>query len=97
MFVNQGHGAVGANDGKRWAAALTTNDNGGEMYVANSTGQKVGGITTDPGSNTGQVLLYDSGGTPLVTVGVQGNHGDVLLNSSDKTLDMWKYMLLPNM
>jgi len=95
LGVEDGRGRVGITDGKYWLGAIKGNGDGAELYVANSTGQKIAGMLADPGSKGGQVLVYDSGGTPLGKMSIQGNHGDVQLNSGDKQVDVWKFLLLP--
>ncbi len=93
--VDEGHGRVGVTDGKSWLGAIKSNGDGAEVYVANATGQEIAVMSADPSTKTGQVLVYDSGGTPLGKMSIQGNHGDVQLNSGDKQVDVWKFLLLP--
>ena len=80
--------------GKNFSALLTTHEEGGgNLELANGSGQIVALMDANPTNSQGRAVFTDSGGTPLAKIGAAGSHGEVLLSGPNKALAVWEMML----
>ena len=68
------------NSGQKYVSNLTTHGNGGgDLELANPSGQVVAFMDANPVNNEGCAVFTSAGGEPLAKIGAAGDHGDVLL------------------
>jgi hypothetical protein len=66
---------------------------GGDMEIANKSGQIVARVDANPNSNEGRANFMNAGGTVLARMGAAGEHGDVVLSSANKAIGVWEMAL----
>jgi hypothetical protein len=82
------------NAGQKYVSNLTTHGNGGgDLELANPSGQVVAYMDANPTNNEGRAGFTSAGGEPLAKIGAAGEHGDVLLSGSNKTVAVWEMAL----
>jgi hypothetical protein len=96
MSVDNKGARVGVldNSGQKYVSNLTTHGNGGgDLELANPSGQVVAFMDANPVNNGGRAAFTSAGGEPLAKIGGAGDHGDVLLGGSNKTVAVWEMAL----
>jgi hypothetical protein len=97
MTVGSDASSIGVLDdsGKRYLSNLTTHgvNGGGDLELANPSGQVVAFMDANPTNNEGRAAFTSAGGEPLAKIGGAGEHGDVLLGGSNKTVAVWEMAL----
>jgi hypothetical protein len=82
------------DSGKKYLSNLTTHGNsGGDLELANASGQIVAFMDSNPNNNEGRAVFASAGGEPLAKIGAAGPHGDVLLSGPNKTVAVWEMAL----
>jgi hypothetical protein len=82
------------NSGQKYVSNLTTHGNGGgDLELANPSGQVVAFMDANPVNNEGRAVFTSAGGEPLAKIGAAGDHGDVLLGGSNKSVAVWEMAL----
>ena len=93
MVVSNGGTEIGILDdaGKLYTSALRDHGSrGGDLEIANGSGEVVATIDANPKNNEGRAVFTDSGGRPLAKIGAAGDHGDVLLGGPNKVVAVWE-------
>jgi hypothetical protein len=96
MNVNNTGARVGILDssGQKYVSNLTTHGNGGgDLELATPSGQVVAFMDANPTNNAGRAVFTNAGGEPMAKIGAAGDHGDVLLGGSNKTVAVWEMAL----
>jgi hypothetical protein len=96
MRADSTAGRIGVLDdsGQKYLSNLTTHGNsGGDLELANASGQIVAFMDANPNNNEGRAAFANAGGEPLVRIGAAGPHGDVLLSGPNKTVPVWEMAL----
>ena len=79
---------------QKYLSNLTTHGNsGGDLELANASGQIVAFMDSNPNNNEGRAVFTSAGGEPLAKIGAAGPHGDVLLSGPNKTVPVWEMAL----
>jgi hypothetical protein len=89
-------GRIGVLDdaGQKYLSNLTTHGStGGDLELANASGQIVAFVDANPANNEGRAVFTSAGGEPLAKIGAAGPHGEVLLNGPNKTVAVWEMAL----
>jgi hypothetical protein len=82
------------DSGKKYLSNLTTHGNsGGDLELANASGQIVAFMDSNPNNNEGRAVFASAGGEPLAKIGAAGPHGDVLLSGPNKAVAVWEMAL----
>jgi hypothetical protein len=96
MRADSTAGRVGVLDdsGQKYLSNLTTHGNsGGDLELANASGQIVAFMDANPNNNAGRAVFANAGGEPLAKIGAAGPHGDVLLGGPNKSVAVWEMAL----
>ena len=96
MRTDNASAIIGVLDdsGKKYLSNLTTHGNsGGDLELANASGQIVAFMDSNPNNNEGRAVFTSAGGEPLAKIGAAGPHGDVLLSGPNKTVAVWEMAL----
>jgi hypothetical protein len=96
MNVDNTGARVGVLDdsGQKYLSNLTTHgSNGGDLEIANGSGQIVALMDANPANSEGRAVFTNAGGEPLAKIGAAGPHGDVLLFGPDKSVPVWEMAL----
>jgi hypothetical protein len=89
-------GRIGVLDdsGNKYLSDLTARaSGGGDLEIANSSGQLVASMDANPANNEGRAVFTNAGGEPLAKIGAAGPHGEVLLAGPNKTVAVWEMAL----
>jgi hypothetical protein len=89
-------GRIGVLDdaGQKYLSNLTTHGNsGGDLELANASGQIVAFMDANPSNNQGRAVFANAGGEPLAKIGAAGPHGEVLLSGPNKAVAVWEMAL----
>jgi hypothetical protein len=82
------------NSGQKYLSNLTTHGSGGgDLEIANASGQVVAFMDANPADTEGRAVFTNAGGEPLAKIGAAGPHGDVLLGGPNKTVAVWEMAL----
>jgi hypothetical protein len=96
MRADSTGGRIGVLDdsGQKYLSNLTTHANsGGDLELANASGQIVALMDANPSNNEGRAVFASAGGEPLAKIGAAGAHGEVMLNGPNKTVAVWEMAL----
>jgi hypothetical protein len=82
------------DSGQKYLSNLTTHgSSGGDLEIANASGQVVAFMDANPNNNEGRAVFTNAGGEPLAKIGAAGPHGDVLLGGPNKSVAVWEMAL----
>ncbi len=96
MRADSTGGRIGVLDdaGQKYLSNLTTHGTGGgDLELANASGQVVAFMDANPANSEGRAVFTNAGGEPLAKIGAAGPHGEVLLNGPNKTVAVWEMAL----
>jgi hypothetical protein len=78
----------------KYLSNLTTHgSSGGDLELANSSGQIVAFMDANPNNNEGRAVFANAGGEALARIGAAGPHGDVVLSNPNKAIGVWEMAL----
>jgi hypothetical protein len=82
------------DSGTKYLSNLTTHGSGGgDLELANASGQVVAFMDANPNNSEGRAVFTNAGGEPLAKIGASGPHGDVLLFGPNKSVPVWEMAL----
>src|ERR1700722_385907 len=96
MRADSTGGRIGVldNSGQKYLSNLTAHGNsGGDLELANASGQIVAFMDANPSNNQGRAVFANAGGEPLAKIGAAGPHGEVLLSGPNKAVAVWEMAL----